>query len=327
MFCNVSFNITADCSHPQWHFLPVCSTVLTFLIVLCNGAVLITFFRARILTTPFNVYLLNLLLTNLLHAILVNPLDIAAMLFPRWPYSSATCTLYLYFQRTGDAVMINSHVLICVNRLWAVAAPLSYRLHHTRRLAVTLCAGLWLWANSLLLPQIVQDALFVRPPGVCHLDVRPQWALAVSGHFLLFVFPLILMITSYPLLLCLRRRRPRRIYQESDFGNSFQMRGRCDSEDIPAPARRKHRSKAFTILTLLTVSVTICWSPLLILFTMTFFMDYFDSAFYQIGSVLFLLEPLCDPLYFAIVLHDLRKAFGLTFATTSGVESTSSAVK
>ena len=63
----------------------------------------------------------------------------------------------------GGGTVNNSHLLIALNRLWAVSWPISYRhFHRTRTVLrpVSICAAMWLYVNLdlMIVPGIIVDA-------------------------------------------------------------------------------------------------------------------------------------------------------------------------
>ena len=143
----------------QWAALPKIFTVATTLSILFNCLLMLVFALDRNLHTPFNVYLINLLTANLLLSTIQNPLEIINNVYPTafWP-GPTVCTFYIYAQYVLQAGVSGAHILIAVNRTWAVLHPLSYRSIHSRWTAAALCAGMWVYIHVVLLPGVINDA-------------------------------------------------------------------------------------------------------------------------------------------------------------------------
>ena len=61
------------------------------------------------------------------------------------------------------------------------------------------------------------------------------------------------------------------------------------------------------LLTLLTISVTICWVPLETFYTMMIFDQTMEfGTFFKVSTALFYLESVLDPLYFVLAITELR---------------------
>ena len=84
-------NITA-----QWNLLPVASLVVFVVSLLGNMMLLLIFVKDSSLRTPFNVYIINLLIANLACILVQYPMDIITNLFNAWLLGNTACTLYLY---------------------------------------------------------------------------------------------------------------------------------------------------------------------------------------------------------------------------------------
>lgn len=112
-----------------------------------------------------------------------------------------------------DAAMRNCHVLITVNRIWAVFWPQSYCTVHSRSVAGAICLAVWVTVLVLILPGYLLDALYYREPLVihpCRLNAEAQWAWAAVMQFLVFDLCELVMLAAYPVVWykrCHQRRR------------------------------------------------------------------------------------------------------------------------
>lgn len=97
--------------------------------IVLNSIVLGHFLKYRHLRTPFAIYLINLLSTNFACAWLQSPAKFIVGLYnSNWTVlNSAVCTVNLYGAGVVGAGTMTSHVLITINRLWALVFPLSYK--------------------------------------------------------------------------------------------------------------------------------------------------------------------------------------------------------
>lgn len=104
----------------QWTAGSVISVITLAFGLLGNSVLLFLFVKDQTLRTPFNVYLMNLLLANMLAMLLVYPLNIIDTLYSAWFLGDRVCTFYLYGTFAIQAGVFNAHQLIAVNRLWTV---------------------------------------------------------------------------------------------------------------------------------------------------------------------------------------------------------------
>ncbi|XP_055349538.1 G-protein coupled receptor 183-like [Paramacrobiotus metropolitanus] len=239
-------------------------------------------------------------MANLFHSIASSPLEIALLLSPGRQHPAVFCSIVLHFMYISNALMMQCHVLITSNRVWAIIFPLSYRQHHSTRTAVFLCVLTWLSTCVVLLPGLLMDALYFRETGdnvTCLMDPKAhpslyQWSMATQ--ILLYVLPIGILVAAY-LLICWKR------HQRGTRG----VVSRLPTESMSIN-QRKQSSKAFTALTLLTVAVVVCWTPLAVCYCLLNFSGVVIATFFQVARYVWAIEPVLDPIFFIIAFDDLR---------------------
>ncbi|XP_055349535.1 cannabinoid receptor type 1B-like [Paramacrobiotus metropolitanus] len=221
-------------------------------------------------------------------------------------------------------MMMQSHVLITTNRIWAVSFPLFYQRHHSTKTALLLCVGMWIIFCLFLLPGLLVDATIRNTADNVNClmtteghPLQEKWSMAIE--FLLYILPVFIILFAYPVI-CWKRHqrhkarmviRPRLNTGEGAVVPSLAKASRRDSSDgistaDNSPQQRTSTSKSFTVLTLLTVAVVICWTPLVSFFTISLFAKRYIAELYEVGQILWALEPALDPVLFSIALKDLR---------------------
>lgn len=136
---------TTQCPLPTvlWSVIPIFNLTFMFVNILLNGVVLCRFIKYRHLRTPFAIYLMNLLFTDLSMSFVQTPIKIVAHVYSSWTIlNPATCTINLYGGAVIGGGIMMSHVLITANRVWAMTWPISYRARHTRKMAVLAVAAM-----------------------------------------------------------------------------------------------------------------------------------------------------------------------------------------
>ncbi|OQV13503.1 hypothetical protein BV898_12250 [Hypsibius exemplaris] len=313
----------------NWTFLPVFSLTILILALLTNGTVLSLFLRNRSLCTAFNIYLINLLIANVLNMLTQVPVFLLnALAGDTWWTGHMTCNLYLYgfiFQ----AIMSNSHVLITVNRLWAVLMPLSYRRHHTRGTAFFLCAFMWIWVHAFKMAYLIRDALYFRPPEGqfgCNYNRPAQQGMALVNQYLIFNVPLASMILAYPVICYRQWKRSRRAIvapqemQQMRTANTAVTSQHEKTLENPAtgtvagrsmrPTKKpKRKSQAFLVLTCVTISMVVAWLPSIVYYTIILHRKVNWPGFQQAATVLWYVESVIDPVLFTCAVTDLRNEF------------------
>ena len=88
-----------------------------------------------------------------------------------------------------------------------------------------------------------------------------------------------------------------------------------DDEVVESPAGQKRElrkvassSQSFTVLTYLVLGVVFCWTPIMVLFTLSILNDYWNNVYYYIGSLLYYSNALLDPIFFTMAIAPLRTA-------------------
>lgn len=114
------------------------------------------------------------------------------------------------------AVVMNSHALIAINRIWAMTFPLSYRTYYTRKVAVLLC----IYRNGICSNNdyTVSDH-WRSPQRVAPLEkhcssVTDSSRLIKVARFVMnsvvYEGPLFILVTSYPYI-CFKYRKKQQV--------------------------------------------------------------------------------------------------------------------
>ncbi|OQV25600.1 hypothetical protein BV898_00536 [Hypsibius exemplaris] len=68
----------------------------------------------------------------------------------------------------------------------------------------------------------------------------------------------------------------------------------------------KKPSQSFTVLTYLVVGVVICWTPIMVYFTMAIVNDYDNYLHFILGTLLYHSNSVLDPIFFTMAMVPLR---------------------
>ncbi|XP_055345040.1 P2Y purinoceptor 8-like [Paramacrobiotus metropolitanus] len=224
-----------------------------------NVALLSVFIVTKKLHTPFNTYLINLLIADIAYLTLSSFQGVIEWLKPNWWGGVTLCCLYKYGINTPAACMVWAQVLVTVNRLWAVTFPHSYRTRHTTRWAVGACVAMWAVMHLFYAPYLIMDVWRYPLPGPlygCRINADAQPVYVRIIFVSMADFPVLFIVATYPYLLWKTVKRNRCLAVSSR---------RISAAFIPAPCGRpldKEHRTAFLVLTLLTISVIIFLSPL-----------------------------------------------------------------
>lgn len=312
---------TATIVQATWTFAPIFTLVVMITAVVSNGLVLSAFVRNSHLRTSFSVYLMSLLVANLLNTLTQYPLDVASSLFSTGNMGDRLCDMYIYSNYILSAGTMTSHVLIALNRLWAMTYPLSYKNNHTRKTAVFICAGMWTYIHVLLLPPIIMDSLYFRLPletSGCGINLQAQSTCMTIMQLLVSDGPEVFILVSYPFILYKARsyrriRLPLMTAQSERIKNAAERMAVANSERNSKAAvnfveGRRHTSRALILVTLLTGSIIICWTPVWIDFTLPLFTNFNHPVFSTVALALYGLQNTMDAIVFTIAFPELRAA-------------------
>jgi 7 transmembrane receptor (rhodopsin family) len=211
-FLNVS-NITIGnvTLTATWSVMSAFSLLICICGAIGNGTLLFLFVKDHTLRTPFNIYLINLLIANMSCIVIQYQIDIIINLYSfTWFMGESACTLYLYACTILEGIIPNAHQLIAINRIWAVVHPISYRSHHSVRTATILCVGMSVFVHLVVGPILLADTLYYRLPietNGCLFNAVAQPVSNVASSLLIFDWPEVLILLAFPIIYFTRKLR------------------------------------------------------------------------------------------------------------------------
>lgn len=323
---NLSYPITAvsfdNSSAPtKWNLSAGFTFTVCFLVIILNCAVLFCFVNDRDLRKePFCVYLMCLLISNIMYAVLENPFEILTRVRSIWSFGVTCCIIYKYALSFVFNMQMFSHVLISISRLWAVTFPHSYRLQHTWKCAIALCAAMFVYVHLVHLPRFIPFVAAIRLPLEIYGCSR-QYGPNIVQAFLTFIPALGIVVVAYPFIVYKRQKRLRSKNKVSPATATVKL----STKDVSAretisevPSRRgerkmKRSSQSFLVLTLMTCSNLILWAPSIISFAVDYFIPLPYPLLFRVVITIVAIQPVLDPILFTIAIKDLRLKFVDTF--------------
>ncbi|XP_055335712.1 5-hydroxytryptamine receptor 1B-like [Paramacrobiotus metropolitanus] len=290
------------------------NVVFVILVAITNGFVMVLFTRHENLRTPFMTYIIFLLGSNILaNSVIMSPVDALKHAGGYFWMGSSVCTYYLYGSIVVTSVTSYSHLLITLNRVWAIVFPISYREYHTRRMSVIICVVTVFILHFVALPLVLVDHWLYRIDEAvrgCNLNpdvgVTRIWGIVLS--FPLFVCPLVCIQAAYPFIVYKRKQATKlAVHMTARTGDA--------SSEIATNQRflpRKHgaaSSRGFVALTFMTASILLCWTPPVVYWTLVGFsgLEINTLLLDKLGWFMYQVQALVDPVLFTICLTDLRK--------------------
>ena len=120
--------------------------VLVFMDVLTmlgNGFVLVAFAVDRRLLQPFNMFILNLAITDFLVAITAMTFYTIDTLLGYWPFGYVMCCIWIFFDFAMTFASVFTLVAISVDRFWCVTWAVHYKIHNNRLKTGIILAVVW----------------------------------------------------------------------------------------------------------------------------------------------------------------------------------------
>ncbi|XP_055341172.1 proteinase-activated receptor 3-like [Paramacrobiotus metropolitanus] len=297
------------------------ATSTGILAVAFNGLALLVTLNKASLWTPFNLYIVAIMCSNVAFGCLDRVLDIVAHAYGSVWLGPSLCTLRLYSLYVISPLIYNFHWLITLNRAWALFVPISYRARHNRKTAVLLCGAVMVYVHSFMLPLLIRDRLFYRLPleDGCRLNNGRQLALVELTSILIYDVPKVGIVVVFPFLLwkMLSRRRASPVANPA----------------VPAHARPEGRQEGsqrpFILLTFYTGSTLVCWWPIMCYSVILTYSPNtkLDPTLYRLSSTLYIIQAFLDPLIFCLALGNIWKCSPQLFKTRANNQVSNSGQK
>ncbi|OQV16609.1 hypothetical protein BV898_09279 [Hypsibius exemplaris] len=194
-------------------------------------------------------------------------------------------------------------------------------------------------------PGVVNDAFYYRGPlngpGGCqpNFDAQPKWAATVEVVY--FLWPQVVMVLAMVVIFAAKRNRRRQVMvahrgtvagvvpslgtnhsQRAENMNSAVKTAEVKTTGVSAPvsqvvptdlrvgngAQGRRAARGDLLLILLTISVTICWTPNSVFFTWLLFNILDEPVFYAVSTIFLAVQSTVDSILFALALKELREA-------------------
>lgn len=276
-----------------------------------------------------------LLVSNLLSAIFGNSMDVVNHMSPVWIAGKPACIVYQFAFTFVSSYQLLTHVLITLNRVWAVTYPFTYRRRHSRKTALITCAVMCTYVHLIQIPDFVINFSSMKLPLEIH-GCQEQNPPNKMHQIMIYAAAVTVVITAYPYIAYKRYQYGKtrgKVLPATSYSRNqrvsiklVQMDGQESSltggESTGARLEKKDPEKgggrAFLVLTLLTCSTTICWTPAVVIFTISSFTNVTnDMTLFGVVLTIFAIQPVLDPLLFTVALQDLRAAFRNLFTCSS----------
>lgn len=136
-YCKVDDNIAETAT------LLTVLLILFMIIVFGNSLTLAAIIIDKQLQTVFNLYIVNLAITDISVAFSGVPMWMILEFFGYWPLGNSVCGLFIAVDAAVSYVSSITLVVIAVDRYWAVRWSLHYRNHHGKGKCLLMILFTW----------------------------------------------------------------------------------------------------------------------------------------------------------------------------------------
>ncbi|XP_055356341.1 cysteinyl leukotriene receptor 1-like [Paramacrobiotus metropolitanus] len=226
--------------------------------------------------TSFTIYLIVIATGNIVIMVVMRPIGVMNSFTGIWPGGRPLCAAYTYAQFVVSMIPVLLHVLIAVNRLWAVTYPVHYRVRHNKKVALLLCLGVMVYVHMVHFPIFLLEFYYFGPAGK-QTGCQPgeggiiQWRRA---DFIIHrIVPLFTILTIY-IYVIIKRWLNRRIiaHQPETHPSADADTPNADTAGRKSISRlnrrqqdgmgiRRRTVKPFIVLALTSINVIVCWVP------------------------------------------------------------------
>ncbi|CAH8548838.1 unnamed protein product [Heterobilharzia americana] len=162
-------------SGPTSVILAILTAIVSFITIVGNILVLMSFFVERALRTASNYFLASLAVTDVLIGLFSMNFYTLYLLLGRWPLGRLSCDLWLSLDYTACLTSQYTVLIITIDRFCSVHIPAKYRNWRTDRKVLILVAVTWIIPSSVFFTTIMgwpyfQTNVSPRPYYECYAE-------------------------------------------------------------------------------------------------------------------------------------------------------------
>ena len=123
--------------------LMIVLVILDIVTIFGNLLVLLSFVIERRLLQPFNLFILNLAVTDFSVAITAMTFYTIDTVLGYWPFGSIMCGVWIYFDFAMTFASVFTLVAISIDRFWCVTWAIHYKMHNNRSKTMIILGVIW----------------------------------------------------------------------------------------------------------------------------------------------------------------------------------------
>lgn len=279
---------SAVCSETVSAMFTMSLSVISAAAFIGNILVAITFIKTPSLRlTSTNYFIVNMALSDLLGPFFNWPLYasegmLTTNILINEPSASFVCKIAMYLRTVSQTVSVLSLVLIALDRFIAIVFPMKITVLNGKSRVILMSLS-WIIPILFAIPFILFAGITQIGQHTFCRFMMDEGALTIFngvGFFLLYLVPLILIITLYSVITRALKKRPR---------PGYLIKGHQSEK------RRKQHQKILKILVAIVLAFFVCWTPLCVyLFLKKFYPTLFvkDTCLLLVGFTFYICPSL-----------------------------------
>uniref|UniRef100_UPI00398F70E4 muscarinic acetylcholine receptor M5-like n=1 Tax=Pristiophorus japonicus TaxID=55135 RepID=UPI00398F70E4 len=206
LFKNTSLSDNISNQEEGYSLLKVVSiatitTIVSFITIIGNILVIVSFKVNSQLKTVNNYYLLSLACADLIIGVFSMNLYTSYILIGYWSLGNLTCDLWLALDYVASNASVMNLLLISFDRYFSITRPLTYRAKRTPQRAGIMIGLAWLlsfilWAPAILCWQYLVGERTV-PPSDCQIQFLSEPIITFGTAIAAFYIPVSVMMILY----------------------------------------------------------------------------------------------------------------------------------
>nr|XP_033798843.1 melanopsin [Geotrypetes seraphini] len=275
--------------------------------MLGNFLVIYAFCRSKSLRTPANMFIINLAISDFLMSSTQAPVFFATSLHKRWIFGEKGCELYAFCGALFGITSMITLMVISVDRYFVITRPLASIGMMSKKRAVLILLGVWLYALAWSLPPFFGWSAYV-PEGLltsCTWDYMTFTPSVRAYTMLLFCFvffiPLSAIIYCYFFIFKAIKTTNKAVQKIGSDNNK---------ESQKQYQRMKNEWKMAKIALIVILLFVISWSPYSIVALMAFagYANVLTPYTNSVPAVIAKASAIHNPIIYAITHPKYRMA-------------------
>ncbi|XP_040291757.1 melanopsin [Bufo bufo] len=275
--------------------------------MLGNFLVIYAFCRSRSLRSPANIFIINLAITDFCMSITQAPVFFAASLHKRWIFGEKGCELYAFCGALFGITSMITLMVIAVDRYFVITRPLASIGMMSKKRAVLILLGVWLYSLAWSLPPFFGWSAYV-PEGLLtscswdHVTFTPS-VRAYTMLLFCFVFFIPLFVIIYCYIFIFKAIK--------NTNRAVQKIGSDDNKESQKQYQKmKNEWKMAKIALIVILLYVISWSPYSTVALVAFagYADILTPYMNSVPAVIAKASAIHNPIIYAITHPKYRMA-------------------